>query len=474
MRKNIVVFLLIFITIIVFAPLILASNNNMHIIPGSDEDSVNFKIYGDLKVNEEKTIIVKVYDESYIHKKIVEGKEKHYINFLVFHKNKTGWGESIQELPNYKFQGPGGFVEKTDLPLTKAGDKWIGEIDIIIKRSIKAIQVWKFKNSGERYYGINVNLSSNESELLKINARSDEGFKWNYYLYIPNNIFSSNLKYMLVEPNNTGTFTDNMDRHENAAKKIASRNPIAQKLGIPVLVPAFPRPKTIKGISEDGWLYYTQALDSKTLKIEKGLYKRLDKQLIAMIEHAKTLLKDKEIEVKEKVFMFGFSASGTFTNRFAVLHPKYLQAVATGGLNGLPILPIKSKDNKKLYYPVGVYDIKEITGEEFDDKAYQKIPQYIFMGEEDTNDTLPFPAPFSKQQKEIIKDVYNTKPIPIDEQEKKTEAEIVVDRFNIAKEIYIKEDIPAQFVIYNDVGHKLTNYMIDDIVNFFENTASSN
>ena len=471
--KTISLILIIIGLIACLQSTLVSSSNNIHILPGSEEKAVKFNIYGELKIGEEKTIIVKVYDKSYIHKKIINGEEKHFINFLVFHKNKTGWGESIKSLPNQTFQGPGGFVEKTDLPIIKAGDKWIGEIDVVITRNIKSMQVWKYKNSGEKYYGIDVQLPSFEHKFMKINARSDEGFYWDYYLYIPDNLFSQNLKYMLVEPNNTGTFSDDMKRHEQAAKKIAQRNRIAQKLGIPVLVPTFPRPKTIKGVSQKGWLYYTHSLDRQTLTIEKDIYKRLDKQLIAMIKHAQNLLKDKNINVKEKVFMFGFSASGTFVNRFAALHPNITKALATGGLNGLPILPIKMKKNKKLYYPVGIYDIKELTGKKFNYKAYKQIPQYIFMGDEDTNDTLPYPAPFNKQQKEIIKEIYNTRPVPIGAQDQKENAKIVVDRFFKAKEIYEKEDIQAQFVLYKGIGHKVTNYMIEDVVTFLKNNAGN-
>ncbi len=468
---NILVVILALIILITCSYSVDASNSD--IIPGSNEEAVKINFYGDLNIGEEKTIIVKVYDEAYLHKKTIEGKEKHFINFLVFHKNKTGWGEAIKNLPNHKFEGPGGFVEKTDLPLIKAGDEWIGEIKLDITRYIKSIQVWKYKNSGEKYYGMNINLDSYEQKLLKINAQADQGFYWDYYLYIPNNIFYNNLEYMLVEPNNTGTFTDDMGRHERSAKRTAQGNRIAEKLGIPVLVPVFSRPKTIKGVSQKGWLYYTHALDSKTLSLNKGIYKRLDKQLLAMIEHAQSLLENKGIKVKEKVFIFGFSASGSFANRFTALHPEKVQAAATGGLNGLPILPNNRKNNKKLYYPVGVYDLNKIIGKEFNYNGYKNTPQYLFMGDEDTNDTMPYPAPFNEKQKEIIKDIYNTRPIPIEEQKKKENGAIIVDRFNKAEEIYKSKEIPAQFVIYNGVGHKVTEYMINDVVEFFKNNTGN-
>ncbi len=67
---------------------------------------------------------------------------------------------------------------------------------------------------------------------------------------------------------------------------------------------------------------YTHSLDSDTLKNEEGKLVRIDLQLINMIEDAKSRLLERNIELEDKVFLTGFSASGSFTNRFTVLHPQ--------------------------------------------------------------------------------------------------------------------------------------------------------
>jgi hypothetical protein len=278
---------------------------------------------------------------------------------------------------------------------------------------------------------------------------------------------------MLVQPNNTGIFTDDIEVHDRAAKKTAKENPIAQELGTPILVPVFSRPKTIKNTPLKGWMYYTHSLNRRTLTLGVKKYKGLDRQLVAMIEDARDLLAERKIMIKDKVLMYGFSAAGNFTSRFITLHPEKVEAIAAGGTNGLPTLPLKRVDNKKLYYSVGVFDLKELTGSEFNLTAYKKIPQYLFMGDEDTNDTLPYPAPYNEREKEIIKEVFDTEPIPIKDQGKKEYSQILIERFNKVEYLYEQNGIPAQFVLYKGIGHEVPTEIISDVARFFKNNADN-
>ena len=42
------------------------------------------------------------------------------------------------------------------------------------------------------------------------------------------------------------------------------------------------------------------------------------------------------------------SASGTFANQFAILHPQVVRAVACGGVNGIPTFPVARWQNTTL------------------------------------------------------------------------------------------------------------------------------
>ena len=174
-----------------------------------------------------------------------------------------------------------------------------------------------------------------------------------------------------------------------------------------------------------------------------------------MINHSQKLLLRNDVKsVNEKIFMNGFSASGTFTNRFTMLHPTLVRAVATDGINCIPTFPTDQWNETTMRYPVGIADVKEIAGIDFDETSYKQVSQYIYMGALDDNDTLPYRDAYDEEDAELIKNLTAVKMMP--------------DRWHLSQSIYKTLEIPAQFVTYEDTGHEIKSEMIDDIVAFFE------
>src|SRR6478672_1037402 len=116
-----------------------------------------------------------------------------------------------------------------------------------------------------------------------------KGFHSDYILFVPEKTALHTWTYLLVEPNNTGKLSDDIEMHKMAAIDLASvssvGNNISTELHIPLLVPVFPRPATDS-------LLYTHALDRDVMTNTAALYNRLDLQLLAMIEDAKNRLHD--------------------------------------------------------------------------------------------------------------------------------------------------------------------------------------
>ncbi len=289
------------------------------------------------------------------------------------------------------------------------------------------------------------------SELLcRVSTDLTDGFAFPYYLLIPQGIDSNKPIHLLVEPCNTGS-GDNfkrLDRKVKAFTEASHATVIARKLKIPLLVPVFPRP------GGDRWQLYTHALDRDTLLLTEGGLRRIDLQLIKMIDHAQRLLRHNNLKVNEKVFMNGFSASGTFTNRFAILHPTIVRAVATGGVNSIPTFPTGRWNDVTMRYPIGIADVKEIADIAFDEKAYKRVSQYIYMGALDDNDTVPYRDAYDAVDAELVKSLIGAKMMP--------------DRWDMSQSIYRALEIPVQFVTYKNTGHEIKDEMIDDIVAFFE------
>jgi hypothetical protein len=288
------------------------------------------------------------------------------------------------------------------------------------------------------------------NDVIEVEPNTPKGFNFPYFLFIPDTADKSRELHLLVETNNTGTSSDDFDVHREKALDFVKRaypNRIARQLSVPLLVPVFPRPRT-------NWQAYTHALDRDTLEINEGKLKRLDLQLIAMIDDALELLRANRFKIHDKVFMHGFSASAKFCNRFTFLHPERVKAAAAGGVNGIPTLPVSTYNSYTLPFPIGIADIETFTGRPYDEQAHHQIPQYIYMGYMDRNDTLPSRDAWSEAEADIIRGAIAEKMMP--------------DRWQICQTIY-REKLPrAQCVTYNGVGHAIKGEMQSDLVKFFK------
>ena len=299
------------------------------------------------------------------------------------------------------------------------------------------------------------NLDLSKGLTARVSANPAAGFSFPYYLFVPQEMDFSKPVHLLIEPCNTGTLSDNFEIHDRNVKGLAEAShatDIARKLKVPLLVPVFPRP------GGERTHIYTHALDRDTLLIEEGGLRRIDLQLIKMIAHAQRLLRHNNLKVNEQIFMNGFSASGTFTNRFTILHPTLVRAVATGGINCIPTFPTDRWNNTTMRYPVGIADVKEITGVDFDETAYKKVSQYIYMGALDDNDTVPYQDAYDEVDAELVKSLIGAKMMP--------------DRWRVSQSIYRVLGIPAQFVTYENTRHEIKDEMIDNIAAFFEANAA--
>jgi hypothetical protein len=292
-------------------------------------------------------------------------------------------------------------------------------------------------------------------DLIKVPAAPAKGFEWPYYFCIPKALSRSTL--LLVEPNNTGTATDDWAVHDAAALSIMKwRADFAIRLDVPLLVPTFPRPRNPPipgGI-------YTHALDRESLTTEVvlpgGSIRRVDLQLIAMIRDAQTRLADRGFKVDSKVLMMGFSASGMFTSRFTMLHPEIVRAAAPGSPGGWPLAPVSQWwGGTPLRYPVGIADVRNLTGKAVSLAEVRRVPQYIYVGDQDTNDALDT-RDFPQNEIEVICAHLNCNPAPN-----------ISERWPISEEIYNSAGVFNSFVVYPGVAHSITPEMFEDIFEFF-------
>ena len=288
-----------------------------------------------------------------------------------------------------------------------------------------------------------------KDSLLVVRMNPKKGFHYDYILFIPKGTPLKKKVFLLVEPNNTGKTSDSIEVHKEYAIDLASvrsvGNNISTELKIPLLVPVFPRPASQP-------LVYTHALDRDVMLEKIPELKRLDLQLLEMIRDARNILTSMEIQVDSKIFMNGFSASATFTNRFSFIHPDKIKALAIGGFNGKLMIPQNELNRTKLNYPIGTNDFSKISGDSFDIVAYSQIPQFIYMGKLDENDAVQFDDAYNTKESKIINDNIGR---------------TVQERYLECQQIYLKKNINAIFKTFENVGHWTTSDVNLEVIKFF-------
>lgn len=289
-----------------------------------------------------------------------------------------------------------------------------------------------------------------DKDYIRIDANSQAGFNYPYYLYVPPELKTadarSKIHTILVLPNNTGKVDDDFSVHEaDVKKRMSMSGAIASLLKVAVLMPVFPRPQS-------DWRIYTQALDRDSMVTEKKEYRRLDLQMVAMIDDARKRLATDGLKFDKQVFINGFSAQGMFANRFTFLHPDRVKAAAIGSPGGWPIAPIAKYQDKQLRYPIGIADFKQVSGKELDLKTLRKVPLFVFLGNKDTNDSVPFDDSYDQEDRDLINPVFGKTP---------------VERWAISEKLYKEAGLNAVFKLYPDVPHTVTPLMRDDIRAFF-------
>ena len=287
-------------------------------------------------------------------------------------------------------------------------------------------------------------------EVIFVEPDLDDLFNYPYFLFIPNGVSEDKMNYLIIEPNNSGFADDDLHKHKEKAKRIATLdyylgNWIARKLTYPLIVPVFPR-------TESDWKTYTHALDRDVMLQKGNSLERLDNQLINMCLDAEGKLKERNVKIENRYILTGFSALGTFVNRFTLLHPDKVQVAAAGGLNGLLMLPMDSLENEPLRYPIGTGDLIQITGSDFLRDQFFNTPQFYFMGELDDNDAVPYDDAFDLEERDQIFRLLGEQMIPA--------------RWVKCIDIYNESNVNTLFKTYKNVGHEHPEVVKNDILDF--------
>lgn len=280
----------------------------------------------------------------------------------------------------------------------------------------------------------------------EVTADEATGFSWGYVLHAPAGAGRDGRPvFILVLPNNTGRTDDDASVHRRSAAAMSFIGHLAfSGMDVAVLVPEFPRPSRHDRI-------YTHALDRDCLTTEVDGLRRLDLQLVAMIDDASRRLRDEGRQVETKVLMAGFSASGMFVNRFVMLHPERVKAAAIGSPGGWPIAPAGRWNDEPLSYPVGISDVAVLAGRPVNLSEVGKVPMFLFLGDRDDNDSVPYSDSYDDRERDLVNRLFGETP---------------VSRWEAARRFHEAAGLDAEFHLYPGVGHAITLGEILDIRDF--------
>ena len=237
-------------------------------------------------------------------------------------------------------------------------------------------------------------------EVLTFPANPSKGFNWGYAIYIPADLDTSKKTPLLFTMNNSGTAKDIAEMEKKTINHITNNGviyKIPDALKVPMLVPFVLR-------AETGNLY-SHEFNRVTFLTQDEKYKRLDLQILAMIKDARKQLKKYDIQTHKKVLVAGYSAAGAFGERFTFLHPDNVLAAAIGG-NVYPTFPLEEQNGTPLLFPVGAYDVKQVTGKPFNKKKWLQVPILHTNGAVDYNDPLPWDDVMRPEDQELMLKVY--------------------------------------------------------------------
>lgn len=293
---------------------------------------------------------------------------------------------------------------------------------------------------------------SADSHHTAVEPSPEDDFAYPYHLHVPADVRRDRPVRPVVEPVNTGRPSDDLAVHREAARATAAGehngglgHAVAERLGAPLVVPAFPRP-----VGEPAPLSTAvHALDRPTLATTTGPLARVDEQLLAMVADARERLRARGVATTAELALTGFSSSAQFVTRLAALHPDRVAAVSAGGHNGLVILPateaetgrsIPGYEHRTLRYPVGVADLEELVGEPFDREAFRSVRLFAYLGAEDHRDALRWPDMWSDDELRATA-VLTYGP------------EVHAHRVPTVAAHYRAADVPAVFRTYPETGH---------------------
>jgi hypothetical protein len=312
---------------------------------------------------------------------------------------------------------------------------------------------WSFSYTHHGNIDLNLAIEEGSGEIVKI--EQSDTLPYSYYYYVPASALNKALvALVLVATAGPNPGTSYAEVEDYALVQLNHLLPYAEPSGLIMFTVAIPA--GMEGIDWDQ-TGSAQILHCANFETAVGMYFRPDLKFLDVFSHFKALLADAGFVVDPQIFVTGFSSGGMWTNRFALLYPELIKAVAPGAAGGIWTMPLESYEGTSLRYHIGIQDIETLGLEPFDVDNFIKIPFFVFTGAEDQNDALDCGEGHGCSGLNWDEIVFY----------KSAFGDTVVERAQSFHNQLIALGMNSTFWSYDGVGHEWSEDMKTDIINFF-------
>lgn len=307
-----------------------------------------------------------------------------------------------------------------------------------------------------------------EPGVQTIEADPDAGFHSPYFLYTPTtspssveSVSNSRKRPLLATAYPWGDFEE---RVEGANREVEGglMRAVADATNCPVMAVPLTLTRGYVGLEPQ------ELTLAHEIEITDPRRERVDLQFIAMIEDAKSRLNSDTHTIADEIHYAGGSSAAYFIEKIAPLHPEHI-SVFSFGANGLAFLPFEEltddipvhgdPERTTVPYPIGAGNLEELTGEEFNKKAWMDIEQFRWIGAEDQDPEDPdnyihkrFRS--GREISQVVEEIFGT--LQVD------------DRFETSREIYDHLEVPATFTKFEGQPHAPDRESMQEVVEFHQ------
>jgi predicted peptidase len=198
-----------------------------------------------------------------------------------------------------------------------------------------------------------------------------------WYIHIPED-FAYDREYSILVTGLHGDFMDDYEKTmRNTEGQVTCKSLEMSSDNYIVVGPAIYRENRVYSVSFDRKMYYNSSSYN-----DYQLYP--EEQLVLIHNMVNAYLVDNNVKVKDGMFLEGFSAGGMFAQRFALIYPEKVRAIAAGSPGGGITMPLEQYENIEPHWPIGINDYEFMFNKEFDIEEYKAIPQLLYIGNGDT------------------------------------------------------------------------------------------